>query len=151
MDTADLFSAIMEEKKRFAISKATHIFEIYTKMLKKEKTVRYLELKDGVDFDVFKHFHVKNNDMVLDFPNTDSFFRFISYFPVMKYKMRQYYEKLPHVDDAGEAMYNKRREMILNKLNLAKAFIRLEPDLRYLTTLLRDAQKHEKVYHDEPN
>jgi hypothetical protein len=99
-----------------------------------------MNFSEDTDFNVFEDFHVINDDMVIDLPRRDSYFRYVSYFPVIKYNMKLFFDSLPYCKDANQLIYYQRRAMILNKLDLAKPFVRLEPDLRYLTTLLKATQ-----------
>lgn len=145
-DIPDIDSLSIEfqsEKTRFFHLNRLSIFEIYLKALSRTNVIRYDYFSKNSDFDNLNHFYDENFDMIIDFDNSHDFFRFICYFPIIKYKLQNFYDKLKVIEE--NVTYDRRRELILNKLDLSKFYIRLHPDLKLLTSLLKATQKRHEI------
>lgn len=77
-----------DENIRFSRVKRTHSLDVFVKRMSKQKTVRYLELKEGVNLDIWRYYHNTKVDLFIDFPTSNDYFRFVSYFPVLSIRLK---------------------------------------------------------------
>lgn len=82
--------------------------------------------------------------MVFDLVDPNAFFRYVTYFPLIKYNVRTFYSNLHKKYNSAGVVYAHRKQMVIDKIDLAKPFIHLQLDVEYLSSLLQYASRREK-------